>query len=141
MSDSSLKIERSMANKLVCVTVGLPARGKTFIAQKIKRYLRWLGIRTRVFNVGDYRRRLCGNYGNSGTGTPNMLNHEFFDATNVEASLLRHESALLALNDMIEWLTSESDESQVISLFFFFIFILVIYEPHNWFKQYYITRM
>ncbi len=36
----------------VIVMVGLPARGKTFIARKMARYLIWQGVKTRVFNVG-----------------------------------------------------------------------------------------
>ncbi|PIO65485.1 phosphoglycerate mutase family protein [Teladorsagia circumcincta] len=36
--------------------VGLPARGKTYISKKLCRYLNWIGIKTRVFNVGEYRR-------------------------------------------------------------------------------------
>jgi broad specificity phosphatase PhoE len=35
--------------------VGLPARGKSSTARRIERYLSWLGYRTRVFNVGEYR--------------------------------------------------------------------------------------
>lgn len=34
------------------VKVGLPARGKTFTAAKLTRYLRWLGHDTKHFNVG-----------------------------------------------------------------------------------------
>ena len=33
------------------VTVGLPARGKTFLAFKLSRYLAWLGHKSTVFNV------------------------------------------------------------------------------------------
>ncbi|CAK9860038.1 unnamed protein product [Sphagnum jensenii] len=36
--------------------VGLPARGKTFTAAKLTRYLRWLGHDTKHFNIGKYRR-------------------------------------------------------------------------------------
>ncbi|KAJ2883991.1 6-phosphofructo-2-kinase [Coemansia asiatica] len=39
--------------------VGLPARGKSYIVKKLKRYLSWLGFQTKIFNVGD-RRRLAG---------------------------------------------------------------------------------
>ena len=32
----------------ICIaTVGLPARGKTYIAKKLARYLRWIGLNTR----------------------------------------------------------------------------------------------
>lgn len=37
---------------LAIVLVGLPARGKTFTAAKLTRYLRWLGHDTKHFNVG-----------------------------------------------------------------------------------------
>ena len=70
--------------------VGLPARGKTFIAQKLKRYLSWLNISTQIFNVGDYRRKNCGA----------ELAHSFFDQSNVEANKLREEAAREALVDM-----------------------------------------
>src|SRR5258707_3907369 len=42
--------------KLAVVMVGLPARGKSYTARRIERYLSWLGYRTGVFNVGEYRR-------------------------------------------------------------------------------------
>ncbi|XP_057343999.1 6-phosphofructo-2-kinase/fructose-2,6-bisphosphatase 4 isoform X2 [Manis pentadactyla] len=38
------------------VMVGLPARGKTYISKKLTRYLNWIGVPTREFNVGQYRR-------------------------------------------------------------------------------------
>lgn len=37
---------------LCLLQVGLPARGKTFTAAKLTRYLRWLGHDTKHFNVG-----------------------------------------------------------------------------------------
>ena len=57
--------------KLAFVMVGLPARGKTFIARKIARYLSWLGHKTQVYNVGSYRRALLGRH-----------RHSFFDPRN-----------------------------------------------------------
>nr|ODN82461.1 6-phosphofructo-2-kinase/fructose-2,6-bisphosphatase [Cryptococcus depauperatus CBS 7841] len=44
---------------LIC-TVGLPARGKTHISRALERYLRWLGVKTRVYSIGDYRRKVLG---------------------------------------------------------------------------------
>ncbi|KAJ1918446.1 6-phosphofructo-2-kinase [Mycoemilia scoparia] len=43
-------------HKLVVIMVGLPARGKSYIVKKLKRYLSWLGFNTKIFNVGDRRR-------------------------------------------------------------------------------------
>jgi len=42
--------------KLVLVLVGLPGRGKSFIARKLESYLTWRGNRVKIFNVGKYRR-------------------------------------------------------------------------------------
>ncbi|ORX41018.1 putative cytoplasm protein [Kockovaella imperatae] len=44
---------------LIC-TVGLPARGKTHLSRALERYLRWLGVKTRVYSLGDYRRKVLG---------------------------------------------------------------------------------
>lgn len=83
--------------KLAVVLVGLPARGKTFISRKLARYLSWMGYHTRVFNVGNYRRRNCGA----------MQPHHFFDPTNEEANKVRTEVAMLALDDMLNWFSKE----------------------------------
>ncbi|KAJ1491945.1 hypothetical protein T484DRAFT_1773143 [Baffinella frigidus] len=46
-------------DKLVLVMVGLPGRGKSFIARKIEQYYTWFGGRKpKAFNVGRYRRML-----------------------------------------------------------------------------------
>jgi broad specificity phosphatase PhoE/predicted kinase len=75
------------------VMVGLPARGKTFVARKIVRYLNWLGHPTRLFNVGNYRREHVGS----------RQAHGFFDPTNTDGVRQRTEMAMLALNDMLHW--------------------------------------
>jgi broad specificity phosphatase PhoE/predicted kinase len=80
--------------KLALVMVGLPARGKTYTARKLARYLSWLGHATRVFNVGSYRRARLG------ARQP----HAFFDPTNPEGAEARRALALAALDDMLGWL-------------------------------------
>ncbi|KNE69238.1 hypothetical protein AMAG_13622 [Allomyces macrogynus ATCC 38327] len=84
-------------HKLACVMVGLPARGKTYIAQKICRYLEWTGTSCRVFNVGQYRRKTAGTNCRS----------DFFDPKNKDAIALRQEAASMALADMMTWLFQE----------------------------------
>ena len=37
----------TMDDRTVIVLVGLPARGKTYIARKLTRYLNWIGIKTK----------------------------------------------------------------------------------------------
>jgi broad specificity phosphatase PhoE/predicted kinase len=85
--------------KLAFVMVGLPARGKTFIARKIARYLSWLGYRTRMFNVGSYRRERLGAH----------QRHSFFDPTNEPGQTARLEVALVALDDMLQFLGDGGD--------------------------------
>lgn len=76
--------------------VGLPARGKTYVARKIMRYLNWLGHPTRLFNVGNYRREHIGS----------LQAHNFFDPENKEGVRQRTEVALMALDDMLGWFES-----------------------------------
>lgn len=48
------------AGKILVVTIGLPARGKTHISRALERYLRWMGLKTQVVSLGDYRRKTLG---------------------------------------------------------------------------------
>ncbi|MEM6931751.1 MAG: 6-phosphofructo-2-kinase domain-containing protein, partial [Myxococcota bacterium] len=82
---------------LVLVMVGLPARGKTFMARKIARYLSWLGVTSRVFNVGNYRRHYLG------SAQPAA----FFDPKNSEGATKRRQMATAALGDLIAWLHAQ----------------------------------
>ncbi|XP_046859970.1 6-phosphofructo-2-kinase/fructose-2,6-bisphosphatase-like [Xenia sp. Carnegie-2017] len=77
----------------VIVLVGLPARGKTYVAKKLGRYLNWIGIKTKVFNVGEYRRNAVGA----------DRKHDFFRADNAEAIKIRKKCALNALKDVVQW--------------------------------------
>src|ERR1700674_4391638 len=86
--------------KLAFITVGLPARGKTFIARKVARYLSWLGHDTRVFNVGAYRRERL--------GSPPP--HPFFPPDNEAGNVARLEMATAALDDMLRWMQDEGGE-------------------------------
>lgn len=82
--------------KVVLVMVGLPARGKTYIARKIARYLSWLGYKTRTFNVGEYRRAIAG------ARQPSS----FFDPENESNRELRFAIAMRALDDLLDWLSA-----------------------------------
>lgn len=88
------------AQCLAVVMVGLPARGKTYIARRLARYLSWLGYQTKVFNVGAYRRERIG----SGS------THEFFDSHNVEGEAARRELARVAMEDMVGWFRAGGGE-------------------------------
>ncbi|KAM4588567.1 6-phosphofructo-2-kinase/fructose-2,6-bisphosphatase 4b isoform 1-T1 [Odontesthes bonariensis] len=79
------------------VTVGLPARGKTYISKKLTRYLNWIGVPTKEFNVGDYRRECLKIY----------KSFEFFRPDNEEGVKIRHQCATSALNDVRQYLCVE----------------------------------
>lgn len=89
-------------NVRVCVVmVGLPARGKSLIAQKIVRYLSWLSIKCKCFNVGSYRRQLA-----SGTGAD--ADATFFSPDNQEGIKYRQEAVQLAIKEMMNWFLDEN---------------------------------
>lgn len=85
--------QRSAIQKLAVVMVGLPARGKTFVARKMQGYLSWLGYRTLWVNVGDYRRA------RAGAKQPAA----YFAPDNAATRGEREGFAMAALNDLLDW--------------------------------------
>jgi broad specificity phosphatase PhoE/predicted kinase len=79
--------------RVALAMVGLPARGKSYMARKVARYMSWLGRRTCVFNVGSYRRE------HVGSRQPNA----FFDPDNEAGRTQLHDLAMMALDDMLDW--------------------------------------
>jgi 6-phosphofructo-2-kinase/fructose-2,6-biphosphatase 4 len=86
------------AGNIAVVTVGLPARGKTYLAHKLSRYFRWLGVQTSFFSVGDYRRQLVGN----------NVPHNFF--TSSETAEVRESVANKCLDDLIKFLKEDGGQ-------------------------------
>lgn len=87
----------------IIVMVGLPARGKTYISKKLTRYLNWIGVPTKVFNVGEYRRA---------AGKKNST-YDFFMAENENAVQIRQQCALAALRDVESYLSEEQGQVAV----------------------------
>lgn len=88
-------------DRLVIVLVGLPARGKSFIARKLLNFVTWRGSECRVFNVGKYRR----------WAAEGVCDAAFFDSKNENAAALRQQVASLAMDDMLQWLDHEDEGS------------------------------
>ncbi|EGS23378.1 fructose-2,6-bisphosphatase-like protein [Thermochaetoides thermophila DSM 1495] len=82
--------------RICVVMVGLPARGKSYIAQKAQRYLKWLSIPAKTFNVGNYRRN----------DAPHP-SADFFDTNNPEGERKRRAAAEAAVSDMLKWFKEE----------------------------------
>lgn len=90
-------------SKVAFAMVGLPARGKTYIARKVVCYLSWLGHEIRAFNVGSYRRAQLGSY----------HAHGFFDPDNPAGRAALLQMAFAALDDMAAYLLDGSGEVAV----------------------------
>jgi predicted kinase len=82
-------------NKLYIAMVGLPARGKSTIAYKLKENLTKYNVKTGIFNNGDLRRRLTG----VETSKP-----EFYDPKNKKGVELREKIAITNMTRAVEYL-------------------------------------
>ena len=86
--------DQEYAGCQIIAMVGKPARGKTFMAMQLNRHCDWLGLRSAVFNVGNYRRERL--------GTEHRA--DFFDPSNEEAVAQRAAMAQAAFDDMASYL-------------------------------------
>lgn len=100
------KPSMSSMNSTIIVLVGLPARGKSFIASRLTRYLNWVGYECKIFNAGSYRRKVCSD--------ANISNDsKFFDPDNKEGVKMRNKFVQEAINDLKSWLESGSNRIAV----------------------------
>lgn len=108
-----------VGSKLVIVMVGLPARGKSYITNKLTRYLNWLQHDCRVFNVGNTRRLDIAN--NNGPedkplpdthtptnelaspSSPTNHNADFFSPDNFTYTALREKWAMDTLDQLLDY--------------------------------------
>lgn len=77
-------------DRLYIVMVGLPARGKSTIASKLKENLMHDSIKTRIFNNGDLRRKMI---------PDNTSYAEFYDPENKEGVAIREKIALINIEN------------------------------------------
>jgi len=123
------KLTTSSERLVICV-VGLPGRGKSFIARKLMTFLTWRGMACQIFNVGKYRRRVQAmelqNLADKKTDssascrvmesaskrqTVGACDADFFDNNNALARKLRSRAASVTLQEMLIWLDDDSEES------------------------------
>jgi broad specificity phosphatase PhoE/adenylylsulfate kinase-like enzyme len=89
-------ITKGSKHTMVICLVGLPARGKTYIGKKLKRWLSWGGYRTQLFNVGNVRRRRVGA----------TKSAEFFSPSNADGVRVRRQCALEALDAVAKYFSA-----------------------------------
>jgi predicted kinase len=82
--------------RIIVIFVGLPARGKSYLAYKVVNFFRWKGFSAELFNVGKYRRQQ--------KEEEEFHDASFFDAKNEGASQERERLAMCVLRQMLDWL-------------------------------------
>jgi len=97
---------RDIGAKLVIVMVGLPARGKSYITQKVARYLNWLQHDTKIFNVGHRRRIAAGAHDNLANNEPSHPSMKH--AGPATPATLLHGTGLLAPKTLSSFVHSNS---------------------------------
>ncbi|KAK0950477.1 hypothetical protein LTR91_025641 [Friedmanniomyces endolithicus] len=91
------------SGRIVIATVGLPARGKTHTSVALARYLRWLGVKTRIFHLGDYRRAHVGPNGD-------VPEDYFFVNASTSSVLLRNKILKKCREDIFNFLNHENGQ-------------------------------
>ena len=91
------------SGRIAIVMVGLPARGKTHICVSMARYLAWLGVKTRIFHLGDYRRATVGPGGN-------VPEDYFFPNATPSSVMLRQKILKKCREDIYAWLNHENGQ-------------------------------
>jgi len=105
---------KGVSGRIVIATVGLPARGKTHLSVALARYLRWLGVKTRVFHLGDYRREHVGD----GHDVPDDY---FFVSASPTTVLLRQKILRKCRDDISQFLNRENGQIAIYVRFFHFL--------------------
>ncbi|PNY24965.1 6-phosphofructo-2-kinase/fructose-2,6-bisphosphatase [Tolypocladium capitatum] len=91
------------SGRIAIVMVGPPARGKTHICVSLARYLQWLGVKTRIFHLGDYRRATIG----PGGSVPDDY---FFPNASPASVMLRQKILKKCREDIYAWLNHENGQ-------------------------------
>lgn len=103
MSGTTIARPDYSSYKLVVAMVGLPARGKSYLSNKLQKYLRWLEYSVKVFNVGQLRRAKA-RQAYLKTGQKSKHDASFFDNSNASAAKDREGLAEECLENLITWL-------------------------------------
>ncbi|KAF8920242.1 6-phosphofructo-2-kinase-domain-containing protein [Mucidula mucida] len=90
-------------NKIVVAMVGLPARGKSYLSNKLMIYLKWLEYDVKVFNVGQLRRTRA-KQKELQSGIHEDHTASYFSHDNAHATHLRDSLAEDSLESLISWL-------------------------------------
>lgn len=94
-------------DRIVVVMTGLPARGKTHVARRLKNFLSFFhGVDCENVNVSDFRRKRCGAFVPAG----------FFDGENLDAKTALEEARDAAMKEVVDFLDMGEAFSKVVFL-------------------------
>ncbi|KAF5576449.1 elongator complex 2 [Fusarium pseudocircinatum] len=91
------------SGRIAIVMVGPPARGKTHICVSMARYLGWLGVKSRIFHLGDYRRATVGPDGS-------IPDDYFFPNASPASVILRQKILKKCREDIYSWLNHDNGQ-------------------------------
>lgn len=106
----------STTERLVVVMVGLPARGKSYLSKKLVRYLNWLQIPSKIFNVGSTRREKStdgpansplpdqGGFAKEKKEKKTAQDANFFSPDNAQSVEMREQWAQETLDHLLDYL-------------------------------------
>lgn len=109
-----------VALKLVIVMVGLPARGKSYITNKLARYLNWMHHECKVFNVGNTRRKTASHVGpfngpllekdqqDDQPGGETSHSASFFSPQNTVSREIREKWAMDTLDELLDYVLNKT---------------------------------
>ncbi|KAH0830401.1 bifunctional 6-phosphofructo-2-kinase/fructose-2,6-bisphosphate 2-phosphatase [Lanmaoa asiatica] len=102
--------------KIVLAMVGLPARGKSYLSNKLMRYLKArTNVSCKVFNVGQLRRSRARQKALQ-SGIKEDHTAQYFSHNNVEATRIRDKLAEDSLEMLIQWLKRGGNFLQAIRI-------------------------
>lgn len=103
------------AGKICVVLCGPPGQGKTHLSVSLTRYLRWLGVKTHVFHLGDYRRAHAMDYVDHGIFVPERFNTKYktfrkkitFEIVNDIENFFLNDKGQIAIYDAVNALPED----------------------------------
>lgn len=96
------------AGSICIIMVGLPGRGKTNLSISLCRYLRWLGVRTKLFHLGDYRRK----NNNNDLNFEKLMSNSYFTPSpeNLDIKLLKLKIKNNMINDIVKYFSNSNGQ-------------------------------
>ncbi|KAL6453865.1 hypothetical protein SBY92_005440 [Candida maltosa Xu316] len=90
------------AGQIIIILTGLPGRGKTHLSVSLTRYLRWLGVNTYPFHLGNYRR----------ANAVDDVTHDLFVPTSKSAKVieLRQKMVNECLHDIMSFFNNDGGQ-------------------------------